>query len=166
MTGSSWGQADLHQKRGLCSWQHCSPTLSEGLQIELCALEGENATVKGEYQWQVVEIVIGGVPTILEICLIFLFMTLGRGLLQGSVMVDLFDPMRHQVDLQKVDVGILLLGRIYLVTDIDPPRSYFALRLGWGASFGISFLVYLSLVYEFGSQRIGIGRCLFAGWPH
>jgi hypothetical protein len=103
------------------------------LQLELCALEGENATVIGEYQWQVVEIVIGGVPTILEICLIFLFMTLGRGLLQGSVMVDLFDPMRHQVDLQKVDVGILLLGRIYLVTDIDPPRSYFALRLGWGA---------------------------------
>jgi hypothetical protein len=33
-------------------------------------------------------------------------MSLGRLLLQGSVSTNLFDPMRHQVDLQKVEVGI------------------------------------------------------------
>jgi hypothetical protein len=43
-------------------------TLSEGLEIELSDFEAENATLKGIYLWQVVEIVIGSVPTVLDGC--------------------------------------------------------------------------------------------------
>jgi len=35
--------------------------------IELCDFEAENATLIGHYSQQVVEIVIGGVPTILDV---------------------------------------------------------------------------------------------------
>jgi len=71
------------------------PMLSEGLDIELSDFEAENATLKGEFLWQVVAIVIGGVPTILEVGLMCLFMCLVRILLQGSVLTNLFGPMRH-----------------------------------------------------------------------
>jgi hypothetical protein len=80
--------------------------LSEGLEIELSDFETEDATLKGGYFWQVVEIVIGGVPTILEFPFRCLFIALGRMLLQGSVSMNLFNPIRHQVDLPKVELGI------------------------------------------------------------
>ena len=139
--------------------------LSEGLEIELSAFEPENATLKGDYLWQVVEIVIGGVPTVLEVRFMCLFMSRGRILLQGSVSTNLFDPMRHQVDLRKVEVGIQLLGNIYLVADIIPPGVHFAPLLGLRPRFSICFLVYLSLLHEFRSQGIGSGLRLFAGSP-
>jgi hypothetical protein len=50
--------------------------------------------------------VIGGIPTVLEVRVMCVFMSLGRILLQGSVSTNLFGPMRHQVDLWKVKVGI------------------------------------------------------------
>jgi len=62
--------------------------------------------LNGEYLWQVVEIVIGGVPTVLEVCFMCLFMCVSRILLQGSISSNLFDPMRHPVDLRKAEVGI------------------------------------------------------------
>ena len=80
--------------------------LSEGLEIELSDFEAENATLKGYYLRQVVEIVLGGIPTVLEIHFMCLFLSLCRILLQGSVSTNLFDPVRHQVDLRKVEVGI------------------------------------------------------------
>jgi len=80
--------------------------LSEGLEIELCHFEAQNATLKGDYLQQVVDIVIGGIPTMLEVRLMCLFMSLGRILLHGCISTNLFDPMRHQVDLRKVEVGI------------------------------------------------------------
>jgi len=43
------------------------PMLSEGLEIELSDFEGDNAMLNGDYLWQVVEIVIEGVPTVLEV---------------------------------------------------------------------------------------------------
>ena len=43
------------------------PMLCVGLEIEFSHFEAENATLKGYSLWQVVEIVIGGVPTILEV---------------------------------------------------------------------------------------------------
>jgi hypothetical protein len=69
------------------------------LEIELSDFEAEDTTLKGDYLWQVVEIVIGGVPTILEFRFMCLFMALGRLLLQCSVSTNLFDPMRYPVDL-------------------------------------------------------------------
>jgi hypothetical protein len=69
--------------------------LSKGLEIELSDFEAEDATLKGDHLWQVVEIVIGGVPTVLEVRFMCLFMSLGRILLQGSVLTNLFGPMRH-----------------------------------------------------------------------
>jgi hypothetical protein len=76
------------------------------LEIELSDFEEEDAKLKCDYVWQVVEIVIEGVPTVLEVYFICLFMSLGRILLQGSVSTNVFGPMRHQVDLWKVEVGI------------------------------------------------------------
>jgi hypothetical protein len=81
-------------------------TLSEGLEIELSDFEAEDATLKGDYLWQVVQIVIGGIPTILEVHFMFWFMSLPRIPLQGSVSTNLLDPMRNQVDLWKLKVGI------------------------------------------------------------
>jgi len=80
--------------------------LSEGLEIELPDFEAENATLKGDYLWQVVAIVIGGVPTVLEVRFMCFFISLGRIQFQCSVSTDLFGPMRHQVDLWKVEVRI------------------------------------------------------------
>jgi hypothetical protein len=82
------------------------PMLSEGLEIVLSDYDPENTTLKGDYLRPVVEIVIGGVPTVLEIRFMCLFMSLGRILLQGSISTNLFDPVRHPVYLRKVEVGI------------------------------------------------------------
>jgi hypothetical protein len=76
------------------------------LDIEISDFESEDATLKGDYWWQIVEIVIGGVPTILEVLFMCLFMSLGRILSQGSVSTNLFDLMRHQVGHRKVEVSI------------------------------------------------------------
>jgi hypothetical protein len=141
------------------------PTLSEGLEIELSDFEAEDATLKGDYLWQVVEIVIGGVPTVLEVRFMGLFMSLGRILSRGSVSTNLFDPMWHQVVLRKVEVVIQLLGNIYLVADIILRGVHFAPLLTGRPSFSICFLVYLSLLPEFRSQGIGLGLRLFAGSP-
>jgi len=81
-------------------------TLSQGLEIELSDSETENAMLKGDHLQQVVEIVIGGVPTILQIRFMCLIMSLGRILLGGSLSTNLFDPVRDQVNLRKVELGI------------------------------------------------------------
>jgi len=82
------------------------PMLSKGLEIEQFDFEAENAMLTGNYLQQAVENVIGGISTSLEVNSIFLFMSLRRIPLQGFVLTNLFDPMRHLVDLQKVEVGI------------------------------------------------------------
>jgi hypothetical protein len=141
------------------------PTLIEGFEIELSDLEAENETLKGDFLRQVVEIVIGGVPTVLDVCFMWLFMFLAGILWQGSVSTNLLDPMRYQVDLRKVEVGIQLLQTIYLVADIISPGIHFAPLLGQRPGFSICFLVYLSLLHKFCSQGIGFGLRLFAGSP-
>jgi hypothetical protein len=62
-------------------WQRCYPTLSERLEIELSDFKVQNVTLKSNYLRQVVEFVIGGIPTVLEVCFMYLFMSLGRRLL-------------------------------------------------------------------------------------
>ena len=64
MTGSSGGQPDQHWKGRLCRRQHCSPNPEQGLEIELSGFKAENAALKDDYLWQLVEIVVGGVPTV------------------------------------------------------------------------------------------------------
>jgi hypothetical protein len=54
------------------------PMLSKDLEIELSDYEAENGNLKSDYMWQVLKIVIGGVPTILEIGVVCCFMSLGR----------------------------------------------------------------------------------------
>ena len=77
--------------------------LGEGLEIELFDSEPENATLTGDDLWQIVMIVIRGIPTGLEVRFVCLFVPPGRILLQGSMWTNLFDPVRHLVDLQKVE---------------------------------------------------------------
>jgi len=141
------------------------PTLSEGLGIELSDFKAEDEMLKGDYLWQVVEIVIGGVPTFLEVRLMCLFMSLGGILLQGSVSMNLFDLMRHQVDLRKIAVGIELVGNMYLVANIIPPGVHFVPLLRQCPSFHMCFLIYLLLLHDVGYQGIGIALHLFAGSP-
>jgi hypothetical protein len=62
--------------------------------------------IKGDYMWQVVEIVIGDIPTVHEVGFMCFFMFLNRILWQGSVSTNLFGPMRQKVDVQKVEVSI------------------------------------------------------------
>jgi hypothetical protein len=80
--------------------------VTEGLDIELSDIEAEEVMLKGDYLQQVVGVVIGGVSTILEVRFMNLFLSLGRILLQGFVSPNLFGPMRHHVDLRKVEVSI------------------------------------------------------------
>ena len=80
--------------------------LREGFEIELSDFKAKDATLKGDYLGQVVEIVIEGIPTVLEVRFMCLIMSLSRIQLQGSVSTNLFDPIRHYVDLRKVQVGI------------------------------------------------------------
>jgi len=139
--------------------------LSDGLEIELSDSDAENTMLKGDYLRQVVGIVIGGVPTVLEVHFMCLFISLSRMLLQGSVVTNLFDPMKHEVHLRTVEGGIQLIGIINLVADIIPPGDHFGALLGLCPSFSICFLVYLSLLHEFRSQGIGFGHHLCAGSP-
>jgi hypothetical protein len=80
--------------------------MSEGLELEISDFEAENATLEGDDLWQVVQIVIGGVPTVLVVGCLCLFMSLGRILLQGSIATNSVSPLSHQVDLRNVEVGI------------------------------------------------------------
>jgi len=97
--------------------------------------------------------------------LMCLFMSLGRILLQGSVLTNLFDPMRPQMDLWKVEVGIEPLEPSIAWLIYSPPGVNFAPLLGRRPTFSICFLVYFSLLHEFHSQGIGFGPRLFAGTP-
>jgi hypothetical protein len=72
----------------------------------LCEFEAANATLKGDFLRWVAVIVIGGVPTVLEVCFMCFFKSLGRVLLEGSLSTNLYGPMRHQVDLRNVEVSI------------------------------------------------------------
>jgi hypothetical protein len=84
MTGSRRGQPDQHPKGGLCRQQCSSPdadSLSEGFETDLSDFKPGNSTLKGDYLQQVVDIVTGGVPTMLEVRFMCLFMFLGRVLL-------------------------------------------------------------------------------------
>jgi len=60
------------------------PMLSKGLQIDLSDFDAENATLNGDYMWQVVDIVIGGVPIGFEVYFMCSFMSLRSLLLPGS----------------------------------------------------------------------------------
>ena len=133
--------------------------------IELSDFKAENATLKGDYLREVVEIVIGGVPTVLEVRFMCIFMCLGRILLQGSVLTNLFNPMRQQGDIQTGEVGIQLLGNNYLVADIILPGIHFVPLHGQHPSVSICFGVYLSLLHEFCSLGLGFGLHLTAGSP-
>jgi hypothetical protein len=70
-------QPDQRWKEELANGSAVLSTLSEGLQIGLSDFAAENAMLKGDYLRQVVEIVIGGVPTVLEIGCMCLFMSHG-----------------------------------------------------------------------------------------
>jgi len=135
------------------------------MEIGLSDCEGENAMLKADYLWQVVQIVIGDVPTVLEVRFMCFCKSLSRILFQGSVSTTLFDPMRHQVDVRKIEVGIELLGNIHPVADITLPGIYFVPLLGRHPSSTMCFLVYLSLLHEFHSLGISFGLHCFIGSP-
>jgi hypothetical protein len=80
--------------------------LSEDIEVERSDFEAENATLIGDFLSHIVEIVIGGIPTVLEVRFMCLFVLLSRLLLQGSISTNLVDSMRLHVDLRKVEVSL------------------------------------------------------------
>jgi hypothetical protein len=78
--------------------------LNEGVQSQLSDFEAVNATLKRYYLQQEGEIVIGGIPIILEFRFMCLFISLGRIRLEGSILINLFNPMGHHTDLQNLQV--------------------------------------------------------------
>jgi hypothetical protein len=141
------------------------PPLCEAFEFKLSDFEADNAKLNGDYLQEVVKIVIGGVPIVLEVRFMCLFMSLSRILLQGSISKNLFNPLRHQVDSRKVEAGIDHFRNIYLLADIIPPGIHFALIDGRRPRFSIHFLVHLQLLHEFRAQGIGFGLRLFARLP-
>jgi len=135
------------------------------LEIELSDFEAENATLQGDQLWQVVKIVIRGVQNVIEVRFMCLFMSLGTILLQGSISRNLFNPMRHQVDHWKVEIGAQHFGIIHLVADMIPPDVHFALVLGRSPGFSICLLVYLSLLQQLCLWGIDFDLRRFAGLP-
>jgi hypothetical protein len=57
----------------------------KGLESKLTDFNAENVMLKDDYMRQVVEIVLGGAPTIFEVHLVSLFMAQGRILLQRTM---------------------------------------------------------------------------------
>jgi hypothetical protein len=109
------------------------------VEIEHSDYKAENLTMKGDYLWQLVEVVIGGVPTISQVHFMCLFMSLSPIVWQRSRSTNLFDPIRHQVDLRTVDVSIELLRNIYLTADIILQGVHFAPLFRRRAGFTILF---------------------------
>jgi hypothetical protein len=122
-----------------CSAVHS--TLSEDLDIALSGFEADYVTLNSDFFRQVVEIVIESIQTVLEICVIWFFLTLGRILIQGSISTKLFAPLKHQVDLRKVEIHIYRLGISDLVADTIPQGMEFVPLHGLHPSFTISFFV-------------------------
>jgi hypothetical protein len=67
--------------------------VSEGFEIELPDFDAEDAMLNDDYLWQEVKIVIGGVPTVLEVRFMLKYMSHSQILLQDSVSTNLFDRM-------------------------------------------------------------------------
>jgi len=139
--------------------------LSEGLEIEISDFDADNVRQKDYYFGQEVEIVIGGVPTVLKIRFKCMFMSRCRILLQRAVSTNLFDRVKHDVDLRNVDVGISLFGYLNLLFDINLPGAHFMPLLAQHPSISICVLVYLLLLHELCFQGNGFGLHLVAGTP-
>lgn len=95
MIGSSGGSKISTGRKHITDWSAGLLMLSEGLEIELSNLNANNAMLKGNHLRQEVEIVIRGLPNILEVHVMSLVMSLGKIPFQGSILTNLFDPMRH-----------------------------------------------------------------------
>jgi hypothetical protein len=82
------------------------PVLHEGLEIVLSHFKAWNTTLRGDFLWQVVEIVIRGIPTVLDYHFVGMFMSLCRSHFEGSVSTNLSNQIRREVDLWKFEVCI------------------------------------------------------------
>jgi hypothetical protein len=101
--------------------------------------------LKGDYMGQVVKIVFGGVPTVLEVRFMCRFICFGNILLPGSVSTYEFDLIRYQVHLWQVELGIQLLGIFNLMADKILPDIHFVPVLVLHPSFSICSLLSLTV---------------------
>jgi hypothetical protein len=116
--------------------------LSKDMEIELADFKEENPILKGECLQQAVEIGFEGIPIVLEVRLLRLFIFLGGIQLKGFISTNLYDLLRHQLGLRTVEVGIQLFTNIYFVADIILPGVHLAPFLGQPPSFNICFYIY------------------------
>jgi hypothetical protein len=165
MPGSSEGSQINTGSEDIACGSAVLPMVTAGFEIEISDYEAEHAALPSRYFWQVVEIVIRGVLTVVEVGFICVFISLSRILLQFSLSTNLFGPIQHHVDIWIVQVGIKMHEYNYPMAEIIPPGVHFARFLGRNLSFSICFFVYLSLVQKFRSEGIGCGVGHFAGSP-
>jgi len=81
-------------------------TLSKGLEIELSDHEVENTMLHGDHLRQELVSVIEGIPTIFEVHFMHMFRSRLSITMKDSLLTNLFDPVRHQVNCRKVEVGM------------------------------------------------------------
>jgi len=93
MTGSSGGSQISTGREDIAGGSAVLLTLSVCWEIKLSDFELENMTRNGDYLQLVVEILIGGVPTGLQVCFMCMFMSLSRMMLPCFISTNLFDPM-------------------------------------------------------------------------
>jgi hypothetical protein len=79
--------------------------LGESSEVMLSSSKPEDATLKGDFLFEVQVIVIGGSQTILEVRFLGMFLALSKRLLQGCISMNMFESMRQLVDLHKVEVS-------------------------------------------------------------
>jgi hypothetical protein len=83
--GAQWGSQIITGWEDIADGSAALPMLSQGLKSVLSDSEGENVRLTGDYLWQVVEIVIGGVPTFLEVRFMYIVRSLHKIMLQCPV---------------------------------------------------------------------------------
>ena len=129
--------------------------------IEFSDFNAEDVTLSGHDFCQLVENIIGGIPTVVEVRVMLLFTYLTGILFQSSVLTNLFDSFRHYVKFRTVEVGIHLIGTINFMDSIITAGINFAQFLRRVSDFSIGNLVYLSVLRLFPSGDFGFGFPLF-----
>jgi hypothetical protein len=95
MIGRSGGRKISNDREDIAGRSTVLLMLSDGLEIEHSNLNADNVTLKGDPLKQEVQIVIGGIPNILEVHDMSLVMSLGKIPFEVTIMTNLFDLIRY-----------------------------------------------------------------------
>ena len=113
--------------------------------FEATDLETEHTTLEGEYLRQIVEIVVRLIPTICS--------CVSTDYCGKDPQTDLLCEVRHEMDLDEVEVGITLLRHAGFRINTVFPQVVLAPLLRGRQTACLELLLCLTLLNEFGSQH-------------